>query len=229
MLAANALFNPHILLRSGVRQPELGRGLVEQVAKIVTVHLDGVDNFQGTTWVTGHGYMLYDGPHRSERAAALIEMNNVPVLRPERGRWRQLANLRIIYEDLRQPQNRVGVAAEDPRRPEVVFRGHSDYAQRGLDALPAELERVLAPLPVEEIRIPDEPEASEAHIMGTTPMGDDPALSVVDRHLVHHQLRNVFVLGSSVFPTAAPANPTLTISALALRAADHALGASAPV
>lgn len=224
VLAANALFNPHILLRSGLSQPELGRGLVEQVAKIVTVNLDGVDNFQGTTWVTGHGYMLYDGPHRRHRAAALIEMNNVPRLRPERGKWRQVAHLRVIFEDLRQPENRVGVSAEDPRRPEVVFRGHSAYAQQGLDALPADLERVLAPLPVEEIRVPSYTEASEAHIMGTTPMGRDAARSVVDRHLVHHQLRNVMVLGSSVFPTAAPANPTLTITALALRAADHAAG-----
>jgi choline dehydrogenase-like flavoprotein len=46
----------------------------------------------------------------------------------------------------------------------------------------------------------------------------------VDGHLVHHQYRNLLVLGASAYPTAAPAYPTLTISALSLWAADHLLG-----
>jgi choline dehydrogenase-like flavoprotein len=45
-------------------------------------------------------------------------------------------------------------------------------------------------------------------------MGDDPTTSIVDKYLIHHQVRNLMVLGSSVFPTCAPANPILTISAL---------------
>jgi choline dehydrogenase-like flavoprotein len=57
--------------------------------------------------------------------------------------------------------------------------------------------------------------------MGSTVMGNDPAASVVDRYQVHHAVRNLLVLGSGSFPTMAPANPTLTISALALRTADH--------
>jgi choline dehydrogenase-like flavoprotein len=226
VLAANALFNPHILLRSGLSHPELGRGLVEQLGNMVVVNLDGVDNFQGSTYVTGNGYMMYDGPHRRERAAALIETYNRPELRAERGKWRQRLRMRVIFEDLRQAENRVGVSAEDPRLPDVVFHGHSDYAQRGLDALGAEMERVLAPLPVEEIIIRPQPERTESHIIGTTPMGADPKRSIVDRHLFHHQLRNVLVLGSSVYPTAAPANPTLTLCALSLRAADHVLASS---
>ena len=58
-------------------------------------------------------------------------------------------------------------------------------------------------------------------------MGRDPATSIVDGHLVHHQLRNLLVLGASSFPTASPAYPTLTVSALSLRAADHLLGSRA--
>jgi len=60
-----------------------------------------------------------------------------------------------------------------------------------------------------------------AHIQGTVLMGDDPAESIVDRYLVHHQYRNLLVLGASAFPTASPAYPTLTLSALSLWAADH--------
>jgi len=58
------------------------------------------------------------------------------------------------------------------------------------------------------------------HIIGTARMGDDPAASVVDRDLRSHDHPNLFILGSSVFPTSATANPTLTIAALTLRAVD---------
>ena len=225
VLGANAIFNPHILLSSGLDHPELGRGLTEQVSKTVVVHLDGVDNFQGSSYIMGHGYMLYAGPHRANRAAALIETSNRPELRNERGKWRQLVSLRVVYEDLRRPENYVSVSGEDPSKPEVVYEGHSAYAQRGLDALEQDLERILAPLPVEDVFISAEPNPSEAHIIGTTPMGNDPNTSVVDRNLVHHQVRNLLVLGSSTYPTASPANPTLTLSALALRSADYVTGA----
>jgi choline dehydrogenase-like flavoprotein len=58
-----------------------------------------------------------------------------------------------------------------------------------------------------------------AHIMGTTIMGDDPKDSVVDRWGRTHDVPNLWIVGSSVFPTSATANPTLTIAALALRTA----------
>lgn len=228
VLGANALFNAHILLQSGLDQPELGGGLVEQVSKKVVVHLDGVDNFQGSTYVTGHGYMLYGGPHRSERAAALIETVNRPELRNERGKWRQILRMRVIYEDLRRPESRVRPSPDNPLRPRVSFAGASPYAQRGMDALEGEMARILAPLPVERFWVDAEPNRTESHILGTTPMGNDPARSVVDRHLVHHAVRNLVVLGGGVFPTAAPASPTLTLSALSLWAADR-LAASAAV
>jgi len=51
-------------------------------------------------------------------------------------------------------------------------------------------------------------------------MGEDPATSVVDRNLVHHQVRNRYVLANSTFPTGSPENPTLTNTALATRAAE---------
>jgi choline dehydrogenase-like flavoprotein len=59
------------------------------------------------------------------------------------------------------------------------------------------------------------------HHMGTTRMGTDPATSVVDEHGRVHGYHNLFVAGSSVFPTGGWANPTLTILALALRLGHH--------
>ena len=58
------------------------------------------------------------------------------------------------------------------------------------------------------------------HIMGTTRMGTSQSNSVVDRDCRVHGYDNLFVAGSSVFPTGGYVNPTLTIVALALRLAD---------
>ena len=58
------------------------------------------------------------------------------------------------------------------------------------------------------------------HIMGTTRMGTSQSNSVVDRDCRVHGYDNLFVAGSSVFPTGGYANPTLTIVSLALRLAE---------
>lgn len=60
-----------------------------------------------------------------------------------------------------------------------------------------------------------------AHHMGTTRMHAEPAHGVVDPDLRLHGVDNLFVAGSSVFPTYGYANPTLTIVALSIRLADH--------
>lgn len=59
------------------------------------------------------------------------------------------------------------------------------------------------------------------HHLGTTRMHRDPAKGVVDEHCQVHGVPNLFLAGSSVFPTGGYANPTLTIVALALRLADR--------
>lgn len=59
------------------------------------------------------------------------------------------------------------------------------------------------------------------HHMGTTRMDEDPKRGVVDRHGRVHSLGNLFVAGSSIFPSGSADAPTLTIVALALRLADH--------
>ena len=60
-----------------------------------------------------------------------------------------------------------------------------------------------------------------AHHMGATRMHHDPALGVVDSVGKIHGVDNLYVAGSSTFPTYGTANPTLTIVALAIRLADH--------
>jgi choline dehydrogenase-like flavoprotein len=67
-----------------------------------------------------------------------------------------------------------------------------------------------------------EPRYTDAsHHMGTTRMSRDPRTGVVDPECRVHGLANLYLAGSSVFPTAGHANPTPTIIALTLRLAEH--------
>ena len=62
---------------------------------------------------------------------------------------------------------------------------------------------------------------STHHNMGTTRMNNDPKQGVVNSNCKVHGVSNLFIAGSSVFPTGGHANPTLTIVALTIRLADH--------
>ena len=66
-----------------------------------------------------------------------------------------------------------------------------------------------------------QPVAGGSHHMGTTRMSNDPSRGVVDRDCKVHDVENLYVAGSSVFPTSGSANPTLTLVALTLRLAGH--------
>jgi len=60
-----------------------------------------------------------------------------------------------------------------------------------------------------------------SHHIGTTRMSDNPNSGVVDKNCMVHEVPNLYIASSSVFPTASCVNPTLTIVALAVRLADH--------
>jgi choline dehydrogenase-like flavoprotein len=66
-----------------------------------------------------------------------------------------------------------------------------------------------------------EPSNVQAHLLGTCRMGDDPKSSVVDKYHRAHDVRNLFVVDGSSFVTSGRGQPTMTIQALAFRAAEH--------
>lgn len=212
-VAANAIGNAAILLRSGLTSPALGRYLHEQVSQEVELDI-GAPNYFGGTSITGHCYAFYDGPHRDAAGAVLIENYNAPnKLRTERGRWTERMKLKLIAEDIPQADNRVTLDADGA--PQITWLGHSDYAYAGIARAEAGLADIL-PFPVEQI-VSKHYSITEAHIQGTHRMGDDPESSVTDGFQRCHEVEGLYALGAGGFPTASAANPTLTLSALALR------------
>lgn len=72
-----------------------------------------------------------------------------------------------------------------------------------------------------ETRVMREERLLGTHLLGTCRMGEDPATSVCNPFGQTHEIDNLFIADGSLFPTATPANPTLTIQALATRIAFH--------
>jgi choline dehydrogenase-like flavoprotein len=69
----------------------------------------------------------------------------------------------------------------------------------------------------------DIPIAGCAHQAGTARMGSDPDASVVDTNCKAHELDNLYVVDTSVFPSIGAVNPALTAMANSLRVGDHLL------
>jgi len=220
VLGANAIQSPFIMLKSGIGGYGVGRFFGEKMLAEVEVLLDGLDHFDGGTSTTGFNLSLLENRDRASHAASVVYFNNwfKPGLRLEPGRWRQTLPLTIYVEEILDEDN--GVYDEGADLPAVYFNGFSEYCNKGLQAALDYLPKMLKALPVEEIQykglLP-----TLGHLQGTLRMGTSISNSVVDKNLLHHELRNLVVVGTSVFPTTGSVNPTLTAAALSLRAAKE--------
>lgn len=168
-------------------------------------------SFPGTT-VTG---LVTDLLKEGYRGPALRERINWHVSRQIR-----FANL---IEQLPDPQNRVTPALDQVDqlgipRPRLTYRV-GDFERQAMAQARQVSERVFNALGVSMIEHSDD-FFGAGHVIGTCRMGADAKTSVVNADLRAHDHSNLFVVGSSVFPTAGTANPTLTLSALSLRAAE---------
>jgi choline dehydrogenase-like flavoprotein len=176
---------------------------------------------------------------RPDRAAAAAWLRGEGRARP---RWRELlpGTLRLheTIEPLPNPDSRVTLGPERdalgmPRvrldwRPSPEERTTSRRARALLDQAlrQAGLGRIVATTGDDDAWPPPR-QGTRGHHMGTTRMSADPRRGVVDPRCRVHGVRNLYVAGSSVFPTGGAGTPTLTLLALALRLADH-LAAARP-
>ena len=147
--------------------------------------------------------------------------------------------LRAVLESTPCRESRVTLSGRRDRLGMPRVRVHwqlNAEDRRGLEcfmtAMAGEVERLgLGRVVVDRSTGPDGWPASMTggkHHMGTTRMHEDPGQGVVDPDCRVHGLSNLFIAGSSVFPTGGYANPTLTIIALAIRLADHLRGRPGP-
>lgn len=240
VVAANGIESAGLLLRSGIDHGDTGRYLFDHPnAELqVTVHRPvgaGIGNSLGT----GASYRYYSGDFRRDRAAAMLVVSNPGAIfdmaphainglvagrsgrrlrRDVRDRWDRTIKFDVYMDDVPNSANVVELSStsDDLGIPlnRVRYRRATPYLDRGLRHVIDDVPRRLAPLGVRGSRFAWAIQG--AHMIGTLRMGDDGE-AVVDRDLRHRARENVYVAGSAVFPTASPANPTLTIAALADR------------
>lgn len=112
---------------------------------------------------------------------------------------------------------------DDKGRPAIrmTHRDHPDDLATARFLQDRAVEILEAAGAVEIWRDPVEPGVGQAHLLGTCRMGDDPATSVVDRYHRSHEIPNLFICDGSSFVSSGRGQPTMTIQALAFRAAEH--------
>jgi choline dehydrogenase-like flavoprotein len=190
---------------------------------------------------------LRDVPERSTRAAYRIEIGNDgwswPGMDPvswsvnliEQGVWGvdlydQIAKLNVravrmaaLCEQLPDPDSRVTLSDQMDDiglpRPELHYIV-DDYAHQGMAAARDTFAQLFDALGTTQLTQVDQFQGA-GHVMGTCRMGSDAASSVTDSFGRTWDHPNLWIAGSSLFPTTGTGNPTLTIAALALRTAPE--------
>ncbi|MGE0385412.1 MAG: GMC family oxidoreductase [Gammaproteobacteria bacterium] len=135
-------------------------------------------------------------------------------------------NWSVMVEDLPEPENRVVLSREvrdaaGIPAPKLQYRYSAD-ARRCLTFNAQAAADVFRGAGARQVDVFD-PAGANAHLVGTARMGEDPRSSVVDRWCMAHDVPNLGIIDGSVFVTSSAVNPTSTICALALRAAEHLL------
>ena len=132
----------------------------------------------------------------------------------------------LSTEDLPRPENRVTVDGDGK-----LSLAYSPTNETPKQELYKQLHSMLRKLRLEPGHLfhrfaymkNDIPVAGCAHQAGTARMGSDPATSVVDRECRAHEIDNLYVVDTSVFPSIGAVNPALTAMANALRVGDGLL------
>ncbi|WP_366525530.1 GMC family oxidoreductase [Devosia sp.] len=144
---------------------------------------------------------------------------NVPFLPKIVGQTMAKHSIDLIAfsEDLPDRDNRVTI--KDGMINLSVNRNNLTVHDRLVKRMAGALRRVGYPLVLIKPLI----KHSTSHQCGTARFGDDPATAALDPFCRSYDHKNLFVVDASFMPSSAAVNPSLTIAAQALRAADHML------
>ena len=247
-IAANGIETPRLLLMSvSERYPQglanssgqVGRNFMDHPGLYVRMELPEAV-YAGRGPITTRQCLDYcQGSFRRSHPAWLMDTNNTLDLHSlteealSRGLWppeldefvRQRARhqfqIDAHMEQLPHLDNRITLdwtRRDRAGQPRIRLNySYGDYEKAGFEQIRGVFRSISQTLGARSTHL-SEPFAHH-HLMGTTRMGFDPHRSVTDAHGRTHDHGNLFLLGSSLFPTVGTANPTLTIAALTLRSA----------
>ena len=132
----------------------------------------------------------------------------------------------LSTEDLPRPDNRVTLEADGNIR--LAYSPTNDESKKRLYG---KLKSILGKLNMNPDHLihrfaymkTEIPVAGVAHQAGTCRFGSDPATSALDVNCKAHELDNLYVVDTSIFPSIGAVNPALTAMANSLRVGDHLL------
>jgi choline dehydrogenase-like flavoprotein len=241
VIAAHAVESARLLLLSGLgnHSDQVGRNLMDHIyiaaggyipTKRFYPYRIGFERLESHFW--------YDGEERRKRGALKPEftfendpMDNVeahklwgPALANyDAGKFGHWVGIASETEMIPNPDSRVRLDADEKDMfgdPVPHVRLAFSDIDRSTHARAQEIGAwLLIKFGVPEVQLP--PLWFGSHQMGTCRMSNDPSKGVVDRNCRVHGTSNLYMAGSSVFPTGGAVQPTLTIAALSLRLANH--------
>lgn len=243
ILSAGAMASPHILMASGLQKENpagdvIGRHLMRHVNAIVFGVFPGTADREQTfhkqlgimDYYFGHPSIEYPKKKlgsiqqlQTPPAGLVEEMIPKPFGKIISPTVKLLTGLLTIAEDQPQYENRLQISSATRDKfglPQLEITHH--YSKRDIAALKALITKAKKVLKlsgalfhyVHHIR-------TFSHAVGTVRMGEDPSTSVLDHNCQFRGMENLFVVDASFMPTSAGLNPSLTISANALRVAEH--------
>jgi len=136
----------------------------------------------------------------------------------------RISQLSYYIEVLPIAENRVMLGNQkDPfGNPRTELRFHATKQIRNLYTASVELfARITGQEGIGRVQLIERKFGVGNHHMNTTPMSNDPSRGVVDSNSKVHGVSNLFVAGSSVFPSSGCGNPTFPLISLTYRLADH--------
>ena len=250
VLAAGAVENARLLLLSvSTAHPRglanssglVGKGFTSHPTIDVTGRVAKPVYPYRTGFSTAMARQFAVGRERASRAGFFFQFLNSAGPTPAglavtSGRWGQTLRdhiraefghtlgIRIFCEQLPDPENTVSLSPHvkdyfGSPAPHITY-SVGPYERRALEEAKGVARDLLRALSATNL-LQSRDLGFAAHQIATHRMGTDPRSSVVGPDLRAHDVGNLYLVGSGDFVTASASPPTLTITALAIRAAEH--------
>jgi choline dehydrogenase-like flavoprotein len=253
ILAASAIQNPRLMLNSkSTRHPQgvgnsnglVGRYfMLDAVALVYGMFAEKTENYMGVS----AGQLTNRATYQDEREGkpfGSYQWQIAPSMKPNdifgiavtradlfgpalhdfvRRGSQHLASMVAMIEQLPQYENRITLSPHKDRFgvPLALVEHNIDPGTKALwEHCCSEGKKVMTAAGAKEAWSGP---FNAGHLIGGTLMGNDPAGSVTDSLGRSHEIRNLVLSGSGLFPTSGGVSPTLTLHAVALRSIEHML------